>query len=130
MQHFSTALAGESIDPKDVFQEYLGKDKTVQLMDCPNPDISETAKSGKLLSGAGFDTFKYAVYKQFPQLLEALHPVYFSAACDSPPLQWFIHILQELYKNKGDPHLLASYRDILLANTSGKHFGRFLRMQI
>ena len=74
--------------------------------------------------------FQYIVYKHFPHLLEALRPVFHFAACNSPPLQWYIYILQELFKNKGDPHKLQSYRDILLANTSGKHFSRSVRMNI
>ena len=87
--------------------------------------ISDTSKSGNLLSGAGTDTFKYIVY-----LLQALKPVFHFAACSSPPLQWYVYILQELFKNKGSPHLLKSYRDILLANTSGKHFCRSVCIDI
>ena len=41
-----------------------------------------------------------------------------------------MYILQELFKNKGDPHELQSYTNILLANTSGKHFSRSMRMNI
>ena len=128
MSHFSSALAGTNVDPSQVFLQFSLPDNDVPLVEMPSESISDTAKSGNLLSGAGTDTLKYIVYKHFPHLLQALKPVFHYAACTSPPLQWYVHILQELFKNKGSPHLLKSYRDILLANTSGKHFCRSVRM--
>ena len=130
MSHFSSALAGTNVDPTQVFAQFLAPDNDVPLVEMPSESISDIAKSGNLLSGAGTDTFKYIVYKHFPHLLQSLQPVFHFAACNSLPLQWYVYILQELFKNKGSPHLLKSYRDILLANTSGKHFCRSVRMDI
>ena len=130
MKHFASALAGTEVDAAPSFEQFLCRDLVDILVEYPSFDISDTAKSDNLLSGAGTDTFKYIVYKHFPHLLEALRPFFHFSACNSPLLQWYIYILQELFKNKGDPHKLQSYRDILLANTSGKHFSRSVRMNI
>ena len=90
MSHFSCALAGTVFDPSQVLSQFLAPDNDVPLVEMPSESISDTAKSGNLLSGAGTDAFKYIVYKHFPHLLHALKPVFHFAACSSPPLQWYV----------------------------------------
>ena len=87
MKHFASALPGSEVDAVSSLEQFLCPDLVDILVEYPSFDISDTAKSGNLLSGAGTDTFKYIVYKHFPHLLEALRPVFHFAACNSPPLQ-------------------------------------------
>lgn len=130
LKHFASALAGTVVDAVASFEQFLVPDLEDALVEYPSFDILDTAKSGNMLSGFGTVTFEYIVYRYFLHLLEALRPVSHYAACNSPPLQWYVCILQELFKNKGDPYKLQSYRDTFLANTSGRHFSRSVRMNI
>ena len=128
LEHFSLALSGLTVDPIEAVSEYLVPDLAVLLVELTGiDDIASSSKSSNLTSAAGLDTFKYIIYKKFPYLLDALQPVFHFASCNSPPFQWFVSILQELFKGKGNVHHMKSYRDILLANTSGKHFSKNLR---
>jgi hypothetical protein len=77
-------------------------------------------KSSKLNSAPGRDGIQYCVYRIFPFLLLCLMPILNDAASGCPPVQWCGSILQELFQGKGSPHKPSSYRDILLADVSGK----------
>ena len=44
-----------------------------------------------------------------------------------PPLQWRGGMVCELFKGKGCSSMCNNYRDILLANVSGKNFTKHLR---
>ena len=46
--------------------------------------------------------------------------IYGPASRSDVPIQWFFSILHELLKAKGSSNIPTSYRDMLLANTSGK----------
>ena len=100
MKHFAFVLAGSKVDPAATFVHYLHPDLNDLLVECPSCDISDTAKSGNLLSGPGSDIFRYIVYKPFPHLLEALRPAFYFAACNSPPLQWFVHLAGAVQKQR------------------------------
>ena len=66
LKHFTSALAGAVVDAAASFEQFLVPDLEDPLVEYPSFDISDTAKYGNMLSGAGTDTFKYTVYKIFP----------------------------------------------------------------
>ncbi len=47
-----------------------------------------------------------------------------------PPLQWKGGMICDLFKNKGSPALILSYRDILLMDDDGKGVQRLLRKRL
>ncbi len=47
-----------------------------------------------------------------------------------PPLQWKGGVLSDLFKNKGSPALIQSYRDILLMDDDGKGVQRLVRKRL
>ena len=69
------------------------------------------------------------VYASFPELMAAIeYPLVVKTYTRiQPPLQWKGGMLCELFKGKGSPSLCSNYRDILLADDSGKAAGRLLR---
>ncbi len=47
-----------------------------------------------------------------------------------PPLQWKGGMICDLFKNKGSPALISSYRDVLLMDDDGKGVQRLLRKKL
>jgi len=47
-----------------------------------------------------------------------------------PPIAWRGGMVHEIYKNKGPRHLRSSFRDVLLANDSGKLVSKHLRRNL
>ncbi len=69
------------------------------------------------------------VFRRLPLLMAR---VYYPLVLKSylriaPPLQWKGGMICDLFKNKGSPSLISSYRDILLADDDGKGAQRLLR---
>ena len=47
-----------------------------------------------------------------------------------PPLQWKGGMICDLFKGKGSPALINSYRDVLLSDDDGKAVQRILRKNL
>ena len=86
-------------------------------------------KGGRTICSApGLDSLRYVGFKKHPVLLELLPNVYHYACSSDVPVQCFFSILHELYKGKGSSNSPTSYRDVLLANTSGRSFLKHVRL--
>ena len=121
--YFADILAGLEVDLTETIQSFHAEDQSVPSLFSDICDKVKDLMKGKGKNSApGSDLLKYVVYYAFPFLIDRLQPVLDSANQCSPPLQWLISIVHPLYKGKGSPHFCPSYRDILLANCSGKLF--------
>ena len=78
---------------------------------------------GKLVS----DVFKFFG----PTMAELFFPLVVKTCTRiQPPLQWKGGMICDLFKGKGSPALINSYRDILLSDHDGKAVQRFLRARL
>ena len=114
-----TFKKGRGVSPENVLQFIFDQLKSLALKTKP-------------FTAPGFDGIRYALalYRLFPDIL--LPPIY--SICTKSiqgdtPTQWLGSKLHPLYKNKGSLHSVENFRDILLTDTSGKLFKRFLRSQ-
>ncbi len=72
------------------------------------------------------------VFKTFPyHLAVAFYPLVVKTFVRiQPPLQWKGGMICDLFKNKGSPALIQSYRDILLMDDDGKGVQRLVRKKL
>ena len=91
-------------------------------------DLKSLSKKTKPFTAPGFDGIKYGIYIMFPDLLlPSIHSICSRSIMGDAPVQWLGSKLHPLYKNKGSLHDMSIFRDILLADTSGKLSKRLLR---
>jgi hypothetical protein len=82
-------------------------------------------------NGKGFGEGRICtdVFKKFSKHLAVYYfPLYVKTFVRvQPPLQWKGGLLAELFKGKGSPSMRGNYRDVLLADDSGKAVGKLIR---
>jgi len=137
-EHFISLMKGEEV----TFSEVVRRDRfdsrdrygDINVDDCwqsiPSPTDCVTmglnAKTGK---APGENRVIGKVHKFFVCLLLRVYfPLILKTfARVQPPIQYKGGMIYEIYKNKGPQHLCASFRDVLLANDSGKHVCKHIR---
>ena len=84
------------------------------LLNCYSSFVKGRACGKGLLVSDVFKLFPYHLPKLFyPLVVETFVRI-------QPPLQWKGGVICDLFKNKGSPALISSYRDILLMDDDGK----------
>ena len=140
-EHFTPLLGGVARS----FESLVSKDRSApdsrftdvhpsQLSQCvPTPNVLSRIYRG-LHKGKGFGEGLICtdVFKEFPNEMSRIQ---FSLVLKSfvrvqPPLQWKGGMLCELFKMKGSPSVCGNYRDVLLADDSGKAVGRLIRSRL
>jgi len=91
--------------------------------------LYRTFREGK---GYGESRICTDVFKQFPDIMSRLqYPLVVKTFVRiQPPLQWKGGMLCELFKNKGSTSMCGNYRDILLADDSGKGVMKLIRKRL
>ncbi len=96
----------------------------IDLLNCFYAFIKGKACGEGLLISDVFKLFPYHLAKVFyPLVVKTFVRI-------QPPLQWKGGMICDLFKNKGSPALIASYRDILLMDDDGKAVQRLVRKKL
>ena len=140
-QHFSSLMSGEvctlesiiDSDRSDNSFRFHGVDPNTCWMSIPSPthvvNMSLRSKTHKapgecLITCDAHHKFANAVATvQFPLIIKT-----FVRA--QPSIAWRGGMICEIYKKKGPRHLRTSFRDVLLADDSGKHVSAAVRRML
>jgi hypothetical protein len=128
--HFASLLDGTIADPISACMSHHRPSSPANL--CIAPDVqkcTELIHDSNPLSAAGLDKLQYLVYRKLPFLFQHLTCIYSHTVNGDIPFQWYISLLHALYKGKGPIDSTNSYRDILLADVSGKILKKHIREQ-
>ena len=95
-------------------------------------EISCIVKSLKNSKAAGYDMIVNEYIKSTIHLLMPLYIALFNKILDSGivPSVWLVGIIIPIFKKKGDPHNLDSYRGITLVSAVGKVFAALLNYRL
>ena len=140
-EHFSDVMGGTAcsfeslvVADRKVSSERFDEVPPISLKGCIPTigDLSLLYRSFREGKGFGEGRICTDVYKHFADTMSRLQ---FPLAVKTyvriqPPLQWKGGMVCELFKNKGSPSLCAHYRDIMLADDSGKAIGKLIRKRL
>jgi len=140
-EHFSSLMHGRSMDFKDVvaIDRSNTRDRYGDLeleniwMSIPSfTDVVSFGLDAKVGKAPGENRIIGSVHRVFAI---ALAYMYYPLVVKTfiriqPPIQYKGGMIYEIYKLKGAHHLCKSFRDVLLANDSGKHVGKHVRSNL
>ena len=128
--NFALKLGGLDIEPLDLIKEHFTNPLVGKCIHVIDTDVGKLFRSGRAGSAPGNDRLGYGVFAAFEDILvPPMVDISNMAADGDCPLQWCGSILQEVYK-KGSSSVLDNYRDVQLADVSGKVFKRSRRAEL
>jgi len=140
-EHFADLMQGREMS----FMSVVEKDRndtrdrygSIQFDTCwksiPSPtDVVAMALNAKVGKAPGENKIVGKAHKMFASLFAY---TYFPLVLKmfvriQPPIQYKGGMIYEIYKGKGVHHMCSSFRDVLLANDSGKHVCTYVRHQL
>jgi len=140
-EHFSNIMDAEVCK----FEEVIEKDRitvpnrfsTISIDECwkeiPSPtDVLGMNGMCKQKRAPGENLIAGMIHHHFSMLMSYLmYPLVLKSFIRiQPPIQWKGGMLHEIFKGKGPSHLRKGYRDVLLADDSGKSVSKYVRMHL
>ena len=139
-QHFSNLMGGEvgtfsSLVPKDRYPSASRYNNVTEdeIQAVPTLiDLFKCFSNFKKGKACGEGLLVSDIFKLFPfHLSRVFFPLVVKTFVRiQPPLQWKGGMICDLFKNKGSPALISSYRDVLLMDDDGKGVQRLLRKKL
>ena len=113
--------------PKPNYGEIIPEDLSAVLR--TRVQLSADCRLNRKANACGEDLVVPEIYAKHPKCLSnLLFPLRTKTVLKiAPPLQWRGGMVSELFKGKGCSSMCSNYRDIMLADVSGKNFSKLLR---
>jgi len=127
---FEQVVLDDRNDTRDRFGDFDFQDIWKSI---PSPsDTLSMNLSAKVGKAPGENRIIGKVHRVFAKLITTLtYPLVLKTyARIQPPIQYKGGMIHEVYKMKGPMHLCSSFRDVLLANDSGKHICKRIRSKV